>query len=151
MAIQREGDMKNQQEGVAESGEQRPPTSGSPPGHKETPALSSFFRPRVLIGVLGVTLVIVSASVMSRSGSPVVVPQLVGERVDAQLDVLRTRLEAADLVLGDVSIVQCPYVDIPGASLEALPGTIVDQLPSGGERVTSSTVVDVMVCLPGRR
>jgi beta-lactam-binding protein with PASTA domain len=63
---------------------------------------------------------------------------------------LRLRLEAADLALGDVSVAPCPEFDIPGVSLERVPGTIIDQHPAGGENVVLSTVVDVTVCLPDR-
>jgi hypothetical protein len=69
-------------------------------------------------------------------------------RVDPQLDTLRLRLEAADLALGDVTVGPCPKLDIPGASLEQLPGTIIGQHPSGGVSVVTSTAVDVTVCLP---
>ena len=54
----------------------------------------------------------------------------------------------AELSLGDVALAPCPEVDVPRASLEQLPGTIIDQRPAGGQRVVSSTVVDVTVCLP---
>jgi beta-lactam-binding protein with PASTA domain len=42
----------------------------------------------------------------------------------------------------------CPLADIPGASLEELPGTIVDQHPAAGRKVAVDTAVDVTVCLP---
>jgi beta-lactam-binding protein with PASTA domain len=61
---------------------------------------------------------------------------------------LRLRLEAADLTLGDVTVGPCPEYDIPGASLEQPPGTIIEQHPSGGARVVAFTAVDVIVCLP---
>jgi hypothetical protein len=114
------------------------------------PTFSSFFRPRMLFAVLGVVLVIGVVSIMSRSEAPAVVPHLIGERVDPQLDSLRLRLEAADLALGDVSVAPCPEFDIPGVSLERVPGTIIDQHPAGGENVVLSTAVDVTVCLPDR-
>jgi len=114
------------------------------------PTFSSFFRPRMLFAVLGVVLVIGVVSIMSRSESPAVVPHLIGVRVDPQLDSLRLRLEAADLALGDVSVAPCPEFDIPGVSLERVPGTIIDQHPAGGENVVLSTAVDVTVCLPDR-
>jgi hypothetical protein len=115
-----------------------------------SPDFSSFFRPRMLFDVLGVVLVIGVVSIMSRSEAPAVVPHLIGERVDPQLDSLRLRLEAADLVLGDVSFAPCPELDISGVSLERVPGTIIDQHPAGGENVVLSTAVDVTVCLPNR-
>jgi hypothetical protein len=115
-----------------------------------SPDFSSFFRPRMLFDVLGVVLVIGVVSIMSRSEAPAVVPHLIGERVDTQLDSLRLRLEAADLVLGDVSVAPCPELDISGVSLERVPGTIIDQHPAGGENVVLSTAVDVTVCLPNR-
>jgi len=122
----------------------------SNPARSVPPTFSSFFRPRMLFAVLGVVLVIGVVSIMSRSESPAVVPHLIGVRVDPQLDSLRLRLEAADLALGDVSVAPCPEFDIPGASLERVPGTIIDQHPAGGENVVLSTAVDVTVCLPDR-
>jgi hypothetical protein len=122
----------------------------SNPTRSVLPTFSSFFRPRMLFAVLGVILVIGVVSIMSRSEAPAVVPHLIGERVDPQLDSLRLRLEAADLVLGDVSVGPCPEFDIPGATLERVPGTIIDQHPAGGENVVLSTAVDVTVCLPDR-
>jgi hypothetical protein len=124
------------------------PPSGPPRGDSEPRTLSSFFHRRMLFGVLGVVLVIGVVSVLSRSEAPAVVPHLIGVGVDPQLDSLRLRLEAADLALGDVSIAPCPEFDVPGASLERVPGTIVDQQPAGGENVALSTTVDVTVCLP---
>jgi hypothetical protein len=114
------------------------------------PTLSSFFRPRMLFAVLGVVLVIGVVSIMSRSESLAVVPHLIGGRVDPQLDSLRLRLEATGLALGDVSVAPCPEFDIPGVSLERVPGTIIDQHPAGGENVVLPTAVDVTVCLPDR-
>jgi hypothetical protein len=122
----------------------------SNPARSVPPTFSSFFRPRMLFAVLGVVLVVGVVSVMSRSEAPAVVPHLIGERVDPQLDRLRLRLEAADLALGDVSVAPCPEFDILGASLERVPGTIIDQHPAGGENVVLSTAVDVTVCLPDR-
>jgi hypothetical protein len=127
------------------------PPSNPQRGRSESLTLSSFFHRRMLFAVLGVLLVVGVVSVMSRSESPAVVPHLIGERVDAQLDNLRLRLEAADLVLGDVAVARCPEFDIPGVSLEAVPGTIIDQHPAGGENVVLSTAVDVTVCLPETR
>lgn len=126
------------------------PSSNPPHGRSEPLTLSSFFHRRMLFGVLGVVLVIGVVSIVSRSEAPAVVPHLIGERVDPQLDSLRLRLEAADLALGDVSVAPCPEFDIPGVSLERVPGTIIDQHPAGGENVVLSTAVDVTVCLPGR-
>ena len=39
-------------------------------------------------------------------------------------------------------------VDLPGASLEELPGTIIDQYPAAGKEIEASGAVDVTVCLP---
>jgi beta-lactam-binding protein with PASTA domain len=39
-------------------------------------------------------------------------------------------------------------MDLPGASLEELPGTIIDQHPAAGKKVEASGAVDVKVCLP---
>jgi hypothetical protein len=114
------------------------------------PTFLSFFRARMLIAVLGVVVVIGVVSIMSRSEAPAVVPHLIGERVDPQLDSLRLQLEAGDLALGDVSVARCPVFDIRGVSLERVPGTIIDQHPAGGENVVLSTAVDVTVCLPDR-
>jgi hypothetical protein len=122
----------------------------SNPARSVPPSFSSFFRPRMLFAVLGVVLVVGVVSVVSRSEAPAVVPHLIGVRVDPQLDSLRLRLEAAHLVLGDVSVAPCPEFDIPGTSLERVPGTIIDQHPAGGENVILSTAVDVTVCLPDR-
>lgn len=114
----------------------------------EPPTLASLFGRRMVVGALGVVLVIGAVAVASRSDPRVIVPSLIGARVDPQLDTLRLRLEAAGLVLGDVAVAPCPEFDVPGASLQELPGTIVDQRPTGGEDVVSSTAVDVTVCLP---
>jgi hypothetical protein len=122
----------------------------SNPARSVPPTFSSFFRPRMLFAVLGVVLVIAVVSIISRSEAPAVVPHLIGVGVDPQLDSLRLRLEAADLILGDVSVAPCPEFDIPGVSLERVPGTIIDQHPAGGENVVLSTAVDVTVCLPDR-
>jgi hypothetical protein len=117
-------------------------------GGGEPPTLASFFGRRMLFGVVGVVLVVGSVAVASRSDAEAIVPPLIGVRVDPQLDTLRLRLEAADLALGDVTVGRCPEFDIPGASLEQLPGTIIGQHPRGGASVATSTPVDVTVCLP---
>jgi hypothetical protein len=121
----------------------------SNPARTVPPTFSSFFRPRMLFAVLGVVLVIGVVSIMSRSEALAVVPHLIGERVDPQLDRLPLLLAAADLTLGDVSVAPCPEFDIPGVSLARVPGTIIDQHPAGGENVVLSTAVDVTVCLSG--
>ena len=121
----------------------------SPEGDR-SPTLASFFRLRMVFGVLGVILVVGAFAVVSRSSAEVTVPDLVGVRVDPRLDALRLRLEAGDLVLGDVAVGPCPTFDVPGATLEELPGTIVEQHPAAGANVVASTAVDVTVCLPGR-
>jgi hypothetical protein len=123
--------------------------SSDPSGESgEPPTLASFFRRRMLFGVVGVALVVGSVALASRSDAEAIVPPLIGVRVDPQLETLRLRLEAADLALGDVTVGRCPEFDIPGASLEQLPGTIIGQHPSGGASVVTSTAVDVTVCLP---
>jgi hypothetical protein len=123
---------------------------GAPPApeRERSPALRSFFRRRMVFGVLGVILVVGAFAIASRSSADVIVPDLVGVRVDPQLDTLRLRLEAADLLLGDVAVGPCPSFDVPGATLEQLPGTIVEQRPAAGASVVTSTLVDVTVCLP---
>jgi hypothetical protein len=70
------------------------------------------------------------------------------KRVDPQLDGRRLRLAAAGLVLHNVSTAPCPTVVLPGASLEELPGTIIDEHPAAGEKVEASGAADVTVCLP---
>ena len=126
---------------VESSGASSDPSGGG----GEPPTLASFFGRRMLFGVV---LVVGSVAVASRSDAEAIVPPLIGVRVDPQLDTLRLRLEAADLALGDVTVGRCPEFDIPGASLEQLPGTIIGQHPSGGASVVTSTPVDVTVCLP---
>jgi beta-lactam-binding protein with PASTA domain len=101
-----------------------------------------------LLGVLVVLLAVAVLLVTSRASTSVTVPDLVGERVDPQLDGLRLRLAYEGLVLNAVSTATCPSVDLPGASLEELPGTIIDQHPDAGTRVVTSRAVDVTVCLP---
>lgn len=130
---------------VVESGRTGPSDAGSEP-----PTLASFFRRRILFGVLAVVLVVGGVAVASRSDAHAIVPDLVGVRVDPQLDALRLRLEAADLALGDVTVGPCPEYDIPGVSLEQVPGTIIDQHPAGGAAVVTSTAVGVTVCLLDR-
>jgi hypothetical protein len=130
---------------VAESEGARP----SPEGDR-SPTLASFFQRRMVFGVLGIVLVVGAFTVVSRSSAEVTVPDLVGVRVDPRLDTLRLRLEAGDLVLGDVAVGPCPTFEVPGAKLEQLPGTIVEQHPAAGASVVASTAVDVTVCLPGK-
>ena len=129
---------------AVESEDARP----SPEGDR-SPTLASFFRRRMVFGVLGVILVVGAFAVASRSSAEVTVPDLVGVRVDPRLDTLRLRLEATDLSLGDVAVGPCPTFDVPGATLEELPGTIVEQHPAAGAHVVASSAVDVTVCLPG--
>ena len=129
---------------VVESEGARP----SPEGDR-SPTLASFFRLRMVFGVLGIVLVVGAFAVASRSSGEVTVPNLVGVRVDPRLDTLRLRLEAGDLALGDVAVGPCPTFEVPGAELEQLPGTIVEQHPAAGANVVTSTAVDVTVCLPG--
>jgi beta-lactam-binding protein with PASTA domain len=110
-----------------------------------------FISRRVLLGVLVVLLGVGVLLVTSRATTSITIPDLVGERVDPQLDVLRQRLAYEGLVLGDVSTATCPTVDVPGTSLEELPGTIIDQRPAAGTTVVTSRAVDVTVCLPNER
>jgi beta-lactam-binding protein with PASTA domain len=117
----------------------------------EEPALLHLFLQRKV--ALEVIVVLLARGVLlaaSRGATSAIVPDLLGERVDSQLDVLRLRLETAGLVLDDVTIKPCPALDVPGASLEELPGTIIDQHPAGGEKVAASSAIDVTVCLPER-
>ena len=123
----------------------------SNPARSVPPTFSSFFRPGMLFAVLGVVLVVGVVSVMSRSEAPAVVPHLIGERVDPQLDRLRLRLEAADLALGDVSVAPCPEFDITGSVARSSPRNHHRSAPAGGENVVLSTAVDVTVCLPETR
>jgi hypothetical protein len=115
----------------------------------EQPSIAKFFLSRRVL--LGVVIVLLAAGVLlatSRSTTSATVPNLVGERVDPQLDGLRLRLAAAGLVLRNVATAPCPTVDLPGASLEELPGTIIDQYPAAGKEIEASGAVDVTVCLP---
>jgi hypothetical protein len=115
---------------------------------EEPTLLHSFLQRKVALGVIVVLLVIGVLLATSRAATSAIVPDLLGERVDSQLDVLRLRLETAGLVLDDVTIKPCPALNVPGASLEELPGTIIDQHPAGGEKVAASSAIDVTVCLP---
>jgi hypothetical protein len=115
----------------------------------EQPSIAKFFLSRkVLLGVVIVLLAVAVLLVTSRASTSVTVPDLVGERVDPQLNVLRLRLAYDGLVLNEVSTATCPSVDLPSASLEELPGTIIDQHPAAGTEVATSRAVDVTVCLP---
>jgi hypothetical protein len=115
----------------------------------EQPSIVMFFlNRRVLLGVVIVLLIAGVLLATSRSTTSATVPDLFGERVDPQLDRLRLRLAAAGLVLHNVSTAPCPTVNLPGASLEELPGTIIDQHPAAGKKVEVSGAVDVTVCLP---
>jgi hypothetical protein len=124
-------------------------TAGNGDTRTEEATLSRFFFQRkVVLGVIVVSLTIGVLWSTSRAATSVVVPDLLGERVDPQLDGVRLRLASAGLVLSDVTIKPCPTMDIPGTSLGELPGTIIDQHPAGGEEVAASSAVDVTVCLP---
>jgi hypothetical protein len=113
------------------------------------PILSRFLLKKSAIVVAVVAAVAIGGLVtVSRSDASSVVPNLIGTRVDPQLDGLRLRLETANLALGEVSIRPCPEFDVPGASLERIPGTIIAQHPQANEAVAASTRVDVTVCLP---
>jgi beta-lactam-binding protein with PASTA domain len=37
-------------------------------------------------------------------------------------------------------------LNVSGASLEEVPGTIIDQHPAGGEKVAASSAIDVTAC-----
>jgi hypothetical protein len=103
---------------------------------------------RVLIGAVIPVGILVLLLVVARADDSVVVPNLVGTRVDPQLDRLRVQLDVAGLALDDISIEPCPKLGVPGSSLASLPGTIVDQRPDPGTAVTSGSALDVTVCLP---
>lgn len=109
-----------------------------------------LFQRRIVLAMIPVTLVVGVAVTISRSDASTVVPELLGVRVDPNVDTLRLQLETAGLILDDVSIAPCPRFDVPGASLERIPGTIIGQRPRAGVRVAASTGVDVTVCLPDR-
>jgi hypothetical protein len=124
-------------------------TNGNGDRRNEQATVSRFFFQRkVVLGVIVVVLAIGVLWTTSRAATSVVVPDLLGQRVDPQLDGVRLRLASAGLVLSDVTIKPCPTMDIAGTSLEELPGTIIDQHPAGGEKVAASSAVDVTVCLP---
>jgi hypothetical protein len=114
---------------------------------RDQPIAKFFLSRRVLLGMLIVLLAAGILLATSRSTTSATVPDLVGEHVDPQLDGLRLRLAAAGLVLRNVSTA-CPTVSLSGASLEELPGTIIDQHPAAGRKVEASGAVDVTVCLP---
>lgn len=115
----------------------------------EQPSIARLLVSRgVFLGILVVLLAVAVLLVTSRASTSVTIPDLVGERVDPQLNVLRLRLAYDGLVLNEVSTATCPSVDLPGASLEELPGTIIDQHPAAGTKVATSRAVDVTVCLP---
>ena len=118
-------------------------------GDSKRPSIARLLVSRgVLLGVMVVLLAVAVLLVTSSATTSVTIPDLVGERVDPQLDGLRLRLAYDGLVLNEVSTATCPSVDLPGASLEELPGTIIDQHPDAGTRVVTSRAVDVTVCLP---
>jgi hypothetical protein len=124
-------------------------TDGKDARRTEEPRLLQFLIQRkVALGVVVVLLAVGVLLATSRAATSAIVPDLLGERVDPQLDVVRLRLAASGLVLRDVTIKPCPTLDVPGASLEELPGTIIDQHPAGGEKVAASSAVDVTICLP---
>ena len=115
---------------------------------EESTLLHFFLQRRVALGVVVMSLAIGVLLATSRAATTPIVPDLLGERVDPQLDALKLRLADSGLVLGDLTIKPCPALNVPGASLEELPGTIIDQHPAGGEKVAASSAVDVTVCLP---
>jgi hypothetical protein len=124
-------------------------TDGKDERRPEETGLRQFLLQRkVALGVIVVLLAIGVLLATSRAATSAVVPDLLGERVDPQLEVVRLRLAVSGLVLRDVTIKPCPTLDVPGALLEELPGTIIHQHPAGGEKVAASSAVDVTVCLP---
>jgi hypothetical protein len=69
----------------------------------EQSSVAKFFLSRRVL--LGVVIMLLAAGVLlatSRSTTSATVPDLVGERVDPQLDGLRLRLAAAGLVVSNV-------------------------------------------------
>ena len=109
-------------------------------GGNEQPSIARFLLSRrVFLGAMLVLLVLGVLLVTTRATTSVTIPDLVGERVDPQLDRLRVRLAYEGLVLNNVSTATCPT---------ALLGTIIDQSPAAGVRVVVSRAVDVTVCLP---
>jgi hypothetical protein len=124
-------------------------TDGMEERRADEPRLRQFLLQRkVALGVIVVLLAIGVLLATSRAATSAIVPDLLGERVDSQLDVLRLWLETAGLVLGDLTIKPCPALNVSGASLEEIPGTIIDQHPAGGQKVAASSAIDVTVCLP---
>ena len=118
-------------------------TDGKDEGCTEEPRLLQFLLQRkVALGVIVVLLAIGVLLTTSRAATSAIVPDLLGERVDPQLDVMRLRLAASGLVLGDVTTKPCPTLGVAGA------GAIIDQHPPGGEKVAASSAVDLTVCLP---
>jgi len=110
-------------------------------------SIARFFISRT--NLLGVVVVLLATGILlatSRATTSVPIPDLVGQRVDPQLNGLRLRLAYEGLVLNEVSTAPCPTV-LPGGSLEELPGTIIDQHPAAGMKVAASRAVDVTVCL----
>jgi hypothetical protein len=109
-------------------------------GGREQPSIARFLLSRrVFLGAMVVLLVIGVLLVATRATTSVTIPDLVGERVDPQLDVLRLRLAYEGLALNNVSTATCPT---------ELLGTIIDQNPAAGVKVVVSRAVDVTVCLP---
>lgn len=107
-----------------------------------------FLSRRILLSVVVVLLATGILIATSRATTSVTIPDLVGQRVDPQLVSLRVRLGYNGLALNQVSTVPCSTVDLPGISLEPLPGTIVDQHPAAGTKVTASRAMNVTVCVP---
>jgi hypothetical protein len=118
-------------------------TDGKDERRTEEPTLLPFFLQRkVALGVIVVLLAIGALLATSRAATSAIVPDLLGERVDPQLDVVLLRLASSGLVLGDVTTKPCPTLGVAGA------GTIIDQHPPGGEKVAASSAVDLTICLP---
>src|SRR4029453_6961477 len=111
-------------------------TDGKDARRTEEPRLLQFLIQRkVALGVIVVLLAIGVLVATSRAATSAIVPDLLGEHVDPQLDVLRLRLAASGLVLNNVTIKPCPASNVPGM--------IIDQHPAAGEKVAASSAVDV--------
>jgi hypothetical protein len=76
---------------------------GVGPDAEEAPALSRLLvQRRIVFAAIAVALLIGVLAAASRSDPSTIVPDLIGVRVDPQLDALRLRLETAGLALDDV-------------------------------------------------
>jgi hypothetical protein len=109
------------------------------PADAEEESTDQPFRP-VLVAVLaaGLALVVALLVIESRGQATSTVPDLEGIAVDPVMDNVAFRLEAVDLVLGEVTQATCPRF--------ALPGTVIAQHPRAAKLVAPGTPVDVTVC-----